>query len=93
MAEYREHYRDISMLDLVATDRDLVGYHEVQIQGDTKDPQISLSREDALFDYDHEQLVNELMRDYKVTRDEVFEAEQICIRQINERLRYLNGQA
>jgi len=80
--------QDFSYLDFVATDPNLVAFYEIKTLGFVATVErISPAREDALEDYDREQLLHEMMRDYSIDRPDVMLAESACLSAIYNRNR------
>ena len=83
---------EFTYLDLAASDKDLVAYHELKIQGYTS--RDSETRDNLLANYDHETLIAEIAHDYSISREDAMAAEVICIAGIYLSLNeYAYGQA
>lgn len=84
---HEREFSDLSYVDFVANDADLVTFHELHIRGETTEDRVSPQRESWLLEQDHEQLMSDLMLVYAIDRAQAIKAEQLCIVTVYEQMK------
>lgn len=81
-------FSDLTYLaDFAGSDPDLITYHELRIRGFTTEDRVSPERESLLLEYDHEQLIADIMLVYGIGRAQATTAEQLAISSIYDQMK------